>query len=226
MTHKHVTSNIARIVAEYREQSLVYHDFCGAMRNLLVSLLDQKQFKYQLSWRIKSLDSARAKIARNAALGKFYRRLADVEDLAGIRIVFYLESDKQRFLAALVDEMTRSKLRMEDHRKEQGYRATHVLAQLGRKRVTLNEYRRFAGLTCEIQLTSALYNAWSEVEHDILYKRDRKLAPLGRATEARLKRQLHEAMRHYLQPASDILESVAREARRGGRSRVQRKPAS
>ena len=226
MARTPVTSNTARIVAEYREQSLVYHDFCAAMRNLLVSLLDHRQFKYQLSWRVKSLDSVRAKIVRNAALGKVYRRLGDVEDLAGVRIVFYLESDKQRFLAALVDEMTRSKLRMEEHRKEQGYRALHVLAELGRKRLALNEYRRFAGLKCEIQLTSALYNAWSEVEHDILYKRDRNLAPLGRAGEARLKKQLNEAMGHYLQPASDILEAVAREARRGGRRPVLRKPAS
>jgi ppGpp synthetase/RelA/SpoT-type nucleotidyltranferase len=219
MSKKPVTSNTARVVAEYREQSLVYHDFCAAMRNLLISLLDRGAFKYQMSCRIKSLDSIRDKIARNAALGKSYQRLADVEDVAGIRVVFYLESDKRRFLATLVGEMTRSKLRMEEHQKERGYRATHVLAQFGRKRLTLNEYRRFAGLTCEIQLTSALFNAWSEVEHDILYKRGRNLAPLGSAAEARLRQQLNEAMRRHLQPASDILESVALKARRG-RSRV------
>jgi len=215
MTQHPVTSNTARVVAEYREQSLVYRDFCAAMRNLLISLLERGTFKYQMSYRIKSLDSIRDKIDRNAALGKFYQRLADVEDVVGIRVVFYLEGDKRKFLATLVGEMTRSKLRMEEHRKELGYRATHVLAQFGRKRLTLNEYRRFAGLTCEIQLTSALFNAWSEVEHDILYKRDRNLASLGSAAEARLQQQLNEAMRHYLQPASDILESVARKARRG-----------
>jgi ppGpp synthetase/RelA/SpoT-type nucleotidyltranferase len=213
VAQKSALSNLPRIVAEYREESLVYHDFCAAMRNLLISLLDHKQFKYQLSWRIKTLDSVRDKIARNAALGKFYQRLGDVEDVAGIRIVFYLESEQRKFLAALVAEMTRSRLRMEEHQKEHGYRATHVLVQFGRKRLALNEYRRFAGLTCEIQLTSALFNAWSEVEHDILYKRDRRLAPLGRALEARLKVQLHDAMEHYLQPASDILESVAGMAR-------------
>lgn len=214
MEQNPVASDAARVVAEYREQSLVYHDFCAAMRNLLISLLDAGRFKYQMSCRIKSLDSIRDKIARNAAVGKFYRRLSDVEDVAGIRIVFYLESDQRRFVAKLLGEMTRSRLRIEEHRKEQGYRATHVVAQLGRKRVALNEYRRFAGLTCEIQLTSALFNAWSEVEHGILYKRDQHGAPLDHAAEAQLKQQLNEAMRHYLQPASDILESVARKARR------------
>jgi ppGpp synthetase/RelA/SpoT-type nucleotidyltranferase len=170
--------------------------------------------KYQLSWRIKSLDGIRDKIARNAAKGKFYQRLSDVEDVAGIRIVFYLESDRRRFLSALVREMTRCRLQMEEHRKESGYRSTHVLAQLGKKRLSLSEYRRFAGFKCEIQLTSALYHAWSEIEHDILYKPDRHLRPLSRVDEEQLKRELNEAMEHHFQPASDILESVARRARR------------
>jgi GTP pyrophosphokinase len=214
MAQMTAVSDLAGVLAEYREKALVYHDFCAAMRNLLISLLDDRQFKYQLSWRIKTLDSVRDKIARNAALGKFYQRLRDVEDVAGIRIVFYLESERRRFLAALVGEMTRARLRMEEHQSEHGYRATHVLVQLGRKRLALNEYRRFAGLTCEIQLTSALFNAWSEVEHDILYKRDPRLAPLGRSLEARLRAQLHDAMEQHLQPASDILESVAGMARK------------
>jgi ppGpp synthetase/RelA/SpoT-type nucleotidyltranferase len=224
MKKKTVNSDAAHVVAEYRERSLVYHDFCAVMRNLLISLLDHGRFKYQMSCRIKSLDSIRDKISRNAAVGKVYRQLSDIEDVAGIRIVFYLESDQRRFLATLLREMTRSRLRIEEHRKTHGYRATHVLAQLGRKRVSLDEYRRFAGLTCEIQLTSALFNAWSEVEHDILYKRDRKGAPLGRAAEAQLKQQLNEAMRRHLQPASDILESVARKAR-PGRSRARSRPS-
>lgn len=215
MAQKPLDADTARVVNEYLEQSLVYHDFCAAMRNLLVSLLDHRRFKYQISWRIKSLDGLRDKIARNAPKGKFYRQLGDVEDLAGIRIVFYLESDKRRFLSALAGEMTRSRLRMEQHQRERGYRATHVLAQFGRKRLSLREYHRFAGLKCEIQLTSALYNAWSEVEHDILYKHDQHLAPLEHATEDRLKEELNKAMEHYLQPASAILESVARMARRG-----------
>lgn len=209
------SSNTARVLAEYREQSLVYHDFCGAMRNLLVSLLDQQRLKYQISCRIKTLEGVREKIARNAPKGKFYRQLSDVEDLAGIRIVFYLESDKRAFLSELFHEMTRCRLQVEEHRKDNGYRSTHVLAQFGKKRLSLSEYRRYAGLKCEIQLTSALFHAWAEVEHDILYKRDRDLAPMSRSAEARLKRALDEAMAHYVEPASDILESVARRARRG-----------
>jgi ppGpp synthetase/RelA/SpoT-type nucleotidyltranferase len=208
-------SSPSRIVDEYFRQDILYYDFCAAIRNVIVNLLDQGGFKYQLSWRVKSIDSIREKIARNAALGKVYRRLADIEDLAGIRVVFYLESEKRRFQAALMREMTRSRLQTEEHRKESGYRATHVLVQLGPKRAALNEYRRFAGLKCELQLTSALYHAWSEVEHDILYKRSPQASRLDHAVEARLTRELNEAMQRFIEPASNLLESVARRRRRG-----------
>jgi ppGpp synthetase/RelA/SpoT-type nucleotidyltranferase len=213
MTRKATASNAPRIVAQYREQSLRYHDFCDSMRNLLVSLLESRGFKYQIAWRIKSLDSIREKIARNATHGKFYQRLSDVEDVAGIRIVFYLESDKRRFLSVLLRELTRDKLKIEEHRKDGGYRSTHVLAQFGGKRLVLSEYRRFAGLKCELQLTSALYHAWSEIEHDILYKRDRHLTPLRRAVLQALERELSGALEHQIRPASAILEAAARKAR-------------
>ena len=90
MVVRRAASNTARVVAEYHRQALLYHDFCAAVRNVLVSLLDERRFKYQLLWRVKSLESVREKVARNAPTGKVYRRLGDVEDLAGIRIVFYL----------------------------------------------------------------------------------------------------------------------------------------
>ena len=214
MTARRTTSDLPRIVEEYHRQALVYHDFCGAVRNVIVSLLDEGRFKCQLSWRVKSLESVREKIARNGPKGKTYRRLGDVEDLAGIRLVFYLESDKRRFLSSLVKALTPSRLRTEEHRKESGYRATHVLVRLGRKRLALNEYRRFAGLKCEVQITSALFHAWSEVEHDILYKPGEHLPGLDRATGERLRGELNEAMERFIEPASDILEAVARRTRR------------
>jgi ppGpp synthetase/RelA/SpoT-type nucleotidyltranferase len=212
-------AGVAAIVAEYHERALVYYDFLGAMHNILVRLLDQKGFKYQISRRLKTVESVREKIGRNASRGRVYRRLADVEDVAGIRIVFLLESDKRRFLAALRNELTRDRLILEDHRKTSGYRATHVLVQLGRKRLALQEYRRFTGLKCEIQLTSALYHAWSEIEHDILYKRNGHAKPLHAATAASLERQLAAALHEHLERAGEILEIAAARARlaRAGR---------
>lgn len=206
------SADLVAIVSEYHEKALLYHDFIAAMRNILVSLLDDQGFKYQISHRIKSVDSLREKVRRNAARGVRYRRLADVEDLAGIRVVFLLESDKRRFQAALVGELTRDRLSFEEHHKASGYRATHVLASLGRKRSALREYRRFAGLKCEIQLTSALYHAWSEIEHDILYKRNGSAGRLPSAVAERIRQQMADALRDHLEKAADLLEVAAARA--------------
>jgi ppGpp synthetase/RelA/SpoT-type nucleotidyltranferase len=202
------------IVTEYREKSLLYHNFCSTIHTLLINLLDNKGFKYQISHRVKSLDSVKDKIKRNGQKGKKYHSLNDIEDVAGVRVVFYLESDKKKFVKALFKEFTPDKLKLEEHHKEKGYRSTHVLVQFGRKRLLLNEYRNFAGLKCELQLTSALYHAWSEIEHDIFYKRDPHLKSMDLETVHALEKELENVMINYVKNASDIFEAVARKIRR------------
>jgi putative GTP pyrophosphokinase len=201
------------ILDEYREKSLLYHNFCSTMHNLLIILLDNLGFKYQISKRIKSPESIKSKMMQNALKGKIYLRLSDIEDIAGVRIVFYLESDKQRFIKALFKEFTPDKLSMEEHHKEKGYRATHVVLKFGKKRLSLNEYRNFTALKCELQMTSALYHAWSEIEHDIFYKLDPQLCLLDEASIQSLKNELEDAMINYVQGASEIFETVAKKIR-------------
>ncbi len=164
-----------KIIDEYREKLSLYNDFCMTMNNLLVYLLVDRKYKYQISYRIKSLDSLTKKIIKKTAEGTKFKKLSDIEDMAGIRIVFYLDSDKKRFVSDLFKEFTPHNLKLEERHKEKGYRATHVIAKIGTKRIILNEYKRFKGLKCEIQLTSALYHAWSEIEHDIFYKPNLKI---------------------------------------------------
>jgi hypothetical protein len=76
-------NNLETIAAEYREKSFLYYNFCSTMHNLLVNLLDNKGFTYQIFNRVKTLDSIKEKIGRNKAKNKIYRHLSDIEDLAG-----------------------------------------------------------------------------------------------------------------------------------------------
>lgn len=198
-----------KLIAEYHEKSLLYQNFCSTMQNLMINLLDNNGFKYQISMRLKSVGSVREKIIRNGSRGRIYEQLSDLTDLAGVRIVFYLESDKQRFIDLLYREFSPDKMKMEEHHKENGYRSTHIVIQFSRKRLNLNEYRRFSGLNCELQLTSALYQAWSEVEHDIFYKADLHLNPDDQAAMHALRKEMEAAMKGHIQQASEILESVA-----------------
>ncbi len=83
-------------------------------------------------------------------------------------------------------------------------------SRISPKRIILNEYKRFKGLKCEIQLTSALYHAWSEIEHDIFYKPNLKIKEKQRETFMELKMELEKTMTNHIEKASDLFESVAK----------------
>jgi len=51
-----------------------------------------------------------------------------------------------------------------------GYLSVHYLVRLGSNRTKLSEYKKFDGLTAEIQVRTVLQHAWAEIEHDIRYK--------------------------------------------------------
>ena len=58
------TIDFKRIIGEYKEKWSLYNDFCVTMKNLLVYLLVDRNYKYQISYRIKSIDSLTKKIVK------------------------------------------------------------------------------------------------------------------------------------------------------------------
>ncbi len=168
-----------QIVAQYRKKQKLYSDFTMAMQSILEQLLKGYDYKYTfVSSRAKNQVKLKEKIERKEKEGKIYKKLEDVEDLAGIRIVFYLESDRKGFLESLNKEFG-GNAKIENEDKENGYKATHIILSLDKKRSSLAEYKKYSGLKCEIQLTSIFYHAWSELEHDIIYKKEECLKKYG-----------------------------------------------
>ena len=207
---------IDKIIISYNDNKSLYEEFCMTMQNLLIQLLDNNGYKYQIAHRIKSPDSLAKKIQTKWKEGKECKKLVDIHDLAGIRIVFYLESDKRRFISDLYKELTPKNLKLEERHKEKGYRATHVIVSFGEKRLILGEYKKFKGMKCEIQLTSALYHAWSEIEHDIFYKND--FSHIKQKSEMnKLKKDLENTMTKYIEKASSSFENVAKRVKEIGK---------
>lgn len=197
------------IISDYKDKQALYEEYCIAMRNLLVHLLNNNGYKYQISFRTKTVDSLYKKILKKTRSGKKINNIADINDLAGIRIIFYLESDKNKFIADLYKELTPQNLKLKERHIERGYRSTHVIASLGPKRLSLGEYKNFSGMKCEIQLTSALYHTWSEIEHDIFYKP--KFQDMENHDEIiKLKSELEKVMIEYIQKASETFEYIAK----------------
>lgn len=125
---------------------------------------------YSVTTREKDVEKLREKIERKQAEGTPYSALEDIEDLAGVRIVTYLESQREPATRLVYKEFESSRPKVEGKYNPKGYRGTHLVLYLDESREKLSEYSRFKGLKCEVQISSILYHAWSEIEHDVIYK--------------------------------------------------------
>lgn len=205
-------SNLKRILDDFKEKRALYEEFCLAMYNFLDSMLVAEDCKYQIFYRIKEFDKLEEKIIRKEKEGVVYSKLEELEDLAGLRILFYLESDKEKFVKKLLEELT-GDVTIENHKKLSGYEATHIVTSFGEKRISLSEYSKFEGLKCEIQLTSILHHAWSEIEHDMIYK-DTLGIKKDRKKRIFIKKEMKKILSNYLIKASTELDKLVRKIKK------------
>ena len=198
---------VRKILSEYRNKRHLYEEFRGAVHKLLDATLKENNYKYQIVSRTKTLERLREKLLRKAATGKRYRTIDDIEDLSGIRVLFYSESDKEKFVREFKKEMD-GPFHLKEKKEKNGYEATHIVMALGPKRLELSEYRHFSGLKAEIQATSLLCHTWAEIEHDFIYKDVTGLAQRDPAKFAVLKRKLGDVLNKHIKRASAEFEEI------------------
>ncbi|MFJ3661024.1 GTP pyrophosphokinase family protein [Streptomyces sp. NPDC090119] len=101
----------------------------------------------------------------------------DIVDLAGVRVALYFPGEQDQAEKAIyrLFEVHRKRSFPDPEKKQNpakkfsGYSAHHYRARL--KEHTLSDLdRRYAKARVEIQVASVLMHAWSEVEHDLIYK--------------------------------------------------------
>lgn len=101
----------------------------------------------------------------------------DIVDLAGVRVALYFPAERiqvgdiipQLFHVVSKKEFPESDRNPRTEKRFTGYWAAHYRVQL--KEQDLSEPdRRYAAAKIEIQVASVLMHAWSEVEHDLVYK--------------------------------------------------------
>jgi len=101
----------------------------------------------------------------------------DIVDLAGVRIALYFPSDRDKVDALLrqVFVQAQEPKRFPESDKAAhdnpfaGYKATHYRVRL-RPDDLQEMQKRYADARIEVQVASVLMHAWSEVEHDLVYK--------------------------------------------------------
>lgn len=156
-----------------------YRALADAVRHLLTNILDRRTHSiHTISSREKSVESFRAKVAQphpdDPTRPKYQKPLEELTDLAGVRVVTYVQSAVRAVEAAILANFR--VIERDDKGKQLetegrlGYQSVHFIVQFNDARLGLSEYSRYRELVCEIQVRTILQHAWAELEHDIRYK--------------------------------------------------------
>jgi ppGpp synthetase/RelA/SpoT-type nucleotidyltranferase len=191
---------IEKIMEEYNLLQDLYKEFCNTIVFLLRRLLKNTAIQYQLvNSRVKDRDSLRTKLVDNKPLSNL-SSIKKLDDIAGCRVIFYLENEINNFIPYIYQEfeVVKNNLRY----TEDDYNAHHLIIKFKEERLNLTEYAQFKDLRCELQLTTVLFHAWSEVSHNITYKTPKDIAEFDSEKLDFLKNQLKDIMRNHIKPAN------------------------
>lgn len=141
---------------------------------------------------------------------------AMAKDLAGCRLVFYTNSDVNRFgnSGLLTDNFEVDWDRTKFHHPTPGtetaerlFMSINYVVRLKPDRAALPEYSHLAGLWCEVQVQTSLNHVWSEMAHDMVYK-PRELSGFGGELMTEIEARLQSIMRDHLIPAGYEFQKV------------------
>ncbi len=178
MKKRKADDRVNQIMIEYNDEKIkLYESFALAIKTIIEKIIEEKKLKSKIqviTYRVKEKYKLKEKLKRPEGSSVYYieksiKKFSDIDDLAGVRIIFYLESEADKFSKLVEKELLNVKIKRK--LKHDGYKAIHLVVNgLNEERLRLLEYSKFKGLKCEIQLTTPLFHAWSELEHDIIYK--------------------------------------------------------
>lgn len=201
----------------------VYQSFADTVRSILEhALRDAKELPrpQAIQSRAKGLDRLRRRLIEENKLDT--QTLESVRrDLAGARLIFYTNNDVDRFMSSGiiwsnfdVEEDSTKVHHPTPENKGAQYRAFHYTVRLGEDRIRLPEYKRFAGLRCEIQVQTILNHAYSETSHDIIYKGQIGGGGFGAKAMEAITRRFDRIADKYLIPAGYEIQKAQREYER------------
>jgi ppGpp synthetase/RelA/SpoT-type nucleotidyltranferase len=167
----------ADLMRSFKTQSSLYEAFTSTVKHIVETLIVDAKAEYDsIEGRTKSAESFERKISRDDKAGK-YKKLEEVTDISGIRIICYLKEDCDRISEIIkncfkVDEA--NSLDKEDTIDDDrfGYRSIHYVVSFDDLRSSVTEYKRFSGLKAEIQIRTILQHTWAAIDWKFRYKNE------------------------------------------------------
>ena len=171
---------ISQFVARYRKEYDFYEQACRMTAQVLDSTLQSTGVRAIVTSRAKNPGRLEVKV-RQRSIKKPYQSVddiyEDIVDLAGVRVALYFPAEREevgrviRSLFVLVSDPKEFPTPGQPSYKKRfsGYGATHYRVRM--PETLLNESQKsYSEAKVEIQVASVLMHAWSEVEHDLVYK--------------------------------------------------------
>lgn len=212
--------SVKKAVDWYAKRRDRYVRLADKVEKLIKDILDSNKIPYHsVVSRAKDIDSFEIK----ASKAKYEDPTQEIMDLAGIRVVSYVDIDVRRICSVIEETFKILPEHYIDKSKtlgvdKVGYRSVHYIAEFIDERYNLPEFQTFKGLYFEIQVRSILQHAWAEIEHDRNYKFHGVLPEHIQRRFAVLAGVLELADREFDSIASEIdsyAENVGEETKKG-----------
>ncbi|TIV64744.1 MAG: hypothetical protein E5V86_14370 [Mesorhizobium sp.] len=169
-----LSASIEELDIEYAKRYSLYQSLTTNVENLIRTLLESADIEVlRIETRTKSLDSFSSKIRREGKDGK-YKKLGDITDLSGIRVIWYCMEDVNRICEIIYNNFHIDKKNSTDKRKTNapdqfGYLSVHYIVSHDARRKNLPENKQFTGMKAEIQIRTVLQHAWAVLDRRFRY---------------------------------------------------------
>lgn len=168
---------IEEFIAQYKREYDFYQELSRLASTKIEDELLKRGIKAIVSHRAKRPDRLLDKLKKRNEEKKyktFAEVVEDIADLAGVRVSLYFPSEREIIDEIINDvfEVIKKKIFPDAahtpkyEKRFSGYWATHYRVKIQKDSVE----DRYTDSLVEIQVASVLMHAWSEVEHDMVYK--------------------------------------------------------
>lgn len=159
---------VEKVLEDFDGRKDGLEEFCRRTKALIDACLEDAQLPCQLvQSRVKHKKKLRDKYLDPR---KNYTKLDDITDLAGLRIITYYEDELDRIAEVIKREFNVIPEKSIDKREAApdkfGYYALNLVCTHSDARKGDAQFKNWATLEFEIQITTVLRHAWSEIEHE------------------------------------------------------------
>lgn len=164
--------NVNDLEVWYDENFNLFEKLVDKAQSIIIDTIKENNIQINsISGRVKEKDSFCTKALKD----KYIDPINEITDMAGIRIIAYVNSDVDKISKIIEDEFDVDKDKSIDKGNllgvdKVGYKSVHYILKLTDDRTKLTEYKSFKNMCFEVQIRTLLQHAWSEIEHDRNYK--------------------------------------------------------